>query len=269
MNFKTKTIDSKKILILLCALLLPLNLTAGKLFVKMTFGVVSGGDVDDTLLVEKYYSDYMSMGQKKESEYGLDLYFEIIYQINPYIGFSLGNGYTSKMLKGNDSQFIHPLSPHGDFIFSPEFSSEVIPVCFSAIFSLPVGSSFQMNFTGGVGYYFATFESKTKWNAPDLPGFSTWEFLSDNYEGKARTAGYHLGAGFDIDLSWNMFLTVDALYRKVNFNNIKGSGDKGGNSTLFYLYFFKGGDFPEYFDYRVSQIDFSGFSVRAGFKFRF
>lgn len=252
-------------------LLFPLHLQGKKFFVKLAFGLASGGNVEDTLLTQSEYSHYISMGEEKRSSLGQDLYLEFIYQITPHISLSVGNGYTSKMLKGKTAQFTSPESSHieGGFTLSPEFASEAIPICFSVIFSYPASPSLWINFAGGVGYYFGTFESKSEWQAPSLPGFSTWEFRSWNFKGKANTIGYHVGAGFDIDLSWNLFLAVDALYRIVNFNNIKSSGDVGGDTTFFYLRFFEGDEVSMDIDYRIPQVSLSGFSVRAGFKFKF
>ena len=250
-------------------LLFPLHLQGKQFFVKLAFGLAAGGNVKDNLLTQSEYSSYISMGQEERSSLGQDLYLEFIYQISPHIGLSVGYGYTSKTLKGKTAQFTPPGNIEGDFTLSPEFASEAIPICFSAIFSYPASPSLRISFVGGVGYYFGTFESKSKWQAPSLPGFSTYGYSSWNFKGKDNTIGYHVGAGFDMDLSWNLFLAVDALYRIVNFNNIKSSGDVGDDTTLFYLRFLEGDEVSMDIDYRITQVNLSGFSVRAGFKFKF
>jgi len=250
--------------------LFPLNLQGSKFYVKIAFGIASGGNVDDILLTQTEYSDYISMGEEKRPDLGQDIYLEFIYQVNPYLSFSVGNGYTSKMLKGKTAQFTPPASSkfEGDYTLSPRFSFEAIPIYFSAIFTFPVRPSIRINFTGGVGYYFGTFESKSEWRT-NLPGFSTWEYRSWNFKGKANTIGYHLGAGFDLDLSLNLYLTVDALYRVVNFNNIESSGEMGVDTTLVFIKFYEGEEPTADLDYRVSRASLTGPSFRVGLKVQF
>ena len=269
MNSKRKTNVLKKTLIILFIFFLPFNLHAKKLFVKISFGLASGGDVNDALVTKSEYYDYISMSEERESKLGLDIYLEFIYQVNSFLSFSVGNGYISKTLIGNEVQFDPPESDGVDinFTLAPEFSSSVIPICFSAIFSFPVASTLKVNFYGGMGYYFGSFESKTKWHS-DLSGFSTWEYRSWNFKGSANTVGYHLGTGLDIDLSMSLFLSVEALYRGVNFKRIKSSGVVGMDTTFFQIRFFEG-ESVSGFDYRVSQISLSGVLFRTGLKFKF
>lgn len=260
------------LVMLISVFLWPSNLHAKKFFVKMAFGVASGGDVEDALFTHAEYNDYISMGQEKKSQIGEGIFLEFIYQLNPYISFSIGNGYAYKILKGKTAQFSPPGAENvivGGFTLSPEFSSEAVPICFSAIFSFPISSSFKVNFMGGVGYYFGTFESKTEWRLPSLPGFSTFDYRSWNFKGNASALGFHFGTGFDIDLTWNLFLTVDALYRMVNFNNIKSSGEMGEDTTFAFLQFYEGGKSLIDFDYRVSKASLSGISYQVGLKFKF
>jgi len=268
-NFLRKIFGLKKILIFTLVFFLPVNLQANELFVKMTFGLSSGGDVNDALLSPFEYSDYISMGDKQESKLGADIYLEFIYQLNPHISFSIGNGYLSEKLEGETAQFVSP-EINGrsiGYTLAPEFSSAAIPVCLSSILTFPVSTSIHINLEGGVGYYFGTFESKTKWRS--LPGFTPWESSSWNYKGKANTIGYHLGIGFDIEFSSSMFLTIGALYRVANFKNVKSTEELGQNSTFSSLLFYRiGGEHLDY-DYRVSQVSLSSYSFRVGMKFRF
>ncbi|MFB0565548.1 MAG: hypothetical protein ACETWK_07700 [Candidatus Aminicenantaceae bacterium] len=263
-------------LIIIFVLLLSHSLLSKNVYVKLAFGLGSGGDVEDVLLTQIEYSDYMSMGQEQRQSLGQDIYLEFIYQLNSYISFSVGNGYISKLLRGKVSQFTPPESSafKGDYFLEPEFAASAIPICFSAICSFPVSSVLRVNFTGGVGYYIGTFENKSKWRT-NIAGFSTWEYRSWNFEGKCNTVGYLFGAGFEIDVSLNLCLTVDAFYRDVNFDNIKSSGEIG-DTTLSYIKFYEGSGgislekLPSVdFDYRIKQTSLSGYSVRAGLKFKF
>lgn len=260
------------IIFLTLFLLFPLYIQGKQFFVKLAFGLSSGGNVEDALLTQAKYSEYISIGGGGKPKLGQDIFLEFIYQLNPYISFSLGNGYTSKVLKGKDTQYSPPEIEHiikGGYILSPEFSLDVIPVCFSVIFSYPASPTLRINLSGGAGYYFGTFESKTHWRTLADSGYGTSRNPTWNFEGKANTIGYHAGTGFDIDFFQNLILSVDVLYRKINFNNIKSSGEVGGDTTFTNFRFFEGGAVSADFDYRVSRVSFSGFSVRAGLKFSF
>ena len=57
-------------------LLSPLHLQGKQFFVKMAFGLTSGGNVEDALLAQTEYIDYVSMGEEKRSNIGQDVYLE-------------------------------------------------------------------------------------------------------------------------------------------------------------------------------------------------
>ncbi len=256
------------LLILVVIFLLPAHLQAKSLFIKMSLGITLGGDMDDILITRPEFADYISIGQDKNIKLGQGVYMELIYQVSRHISFSVRNGYLYKLLTGNTAEF-EPPTFKVKYVITPEFSAEAIPICFSAVFTYPIRGSFQINITGGLGYYFGTFESKSKWRSPDYPGYTTLEDRSWNFKGSSRAIGYHLGAGFDFGLYENLFLTLDALYRTVNFNSIKSEAELGVETTFFYLEFFEGKHTQIDFDYRVNQVSLSGLSIQGGVKFRF
>lgn len=256
------------LLILVVIFLLPAPLQAKSLFIKMSLGIASGGDIDDILITRPEFAGYISIGQDKKSKLGQGVYMELIYQVSPHLSFSVGNGYLYKLLTGNTAEFAPPAFK-GKYFLTPEFSAEAIPIYISAVFTFPIKTSFQINIMGGLGYYFGTFESKSKWRTPDYPGYTTWEYRSWNFKGSDRAIGFHLGAGFDLGLYENLFMTLDARYRTVNFNSIKSQAELGVDTTLFYLEFYESKHTQVDFDYRVNQVSLSGFSLQGGFKFRF
>lgn len=250
----------------------PWHVEAKGLFIKMTFGLASGGDVDDSLLTSPEFSDYVTAGRKDRSPIGQAVFIELIYQVNSYIGISVSNGYFYKMLKGKPAQYSPAAMESafiGGFSLSPEFHSEAIPVCLSAILTLPFSSTIRMNFLGGLGYYYGRFESRTKWRLPSHPGFETFEYRSWNFKGDDHAIGFHLGSGLDLKVNEKMFLVCDVLYRSVSFHNIKTSGEIGQDTTFFYLQFYEGQEVLTDFDYRVNQASLSGISVQIGMKFKF
>lgn len=248
----------------------PLNLHAKKLFIKLTLGLIPGGNVEDVLLSPSIYSEYVAICHEKHSKLGQEIYLEFIYKLNPYFGFSIGNGYTHKTLKGKTSQYSLPdLPPDREQVFTvfPKFTMEAVPICFSSIFSFPVTSSIHVNFTGGVGYYFVKYECLSKWSTmyPTGPYFAS----AYTFKGNSNEFGFHFGAGFDIDISLNLFLTVDALYRIINLNNLKSVDLYERNTTSWYLENFIGLDFSEDYEYQLSEAGITGISVRVGLKFEF
>ena len=257
-------------LIFLIFLFAPYSLVAGKLSVKMSFGLAAGGRVDDVLLVEPAYSKFVSMGGKEKSSLGQGYYLEFIYELNPYLSLSIGNSYTSKMFKGREAEYspswIRNLG--GSYFLKPEFSAEIIPIWISAMFSPPLGSGFRVNFAAGVGYYWGHFESKSEWKS-NLPGFFTWRYRSWNFKGHGHCLGFQLGGGFDLALSFNLYLSCEAVYRIINFNDVKSSAELGTDSTFSYFQFYETDKISADFDYRVNKVSLSGLSLQAGLKFKF
>lgn len=263
-----------------------------QLYVKMTVGLFTGGNSNGSWRINPDHYDFSASPGKKLSP-GMDVSLEFIFQLNPYIGFSLGNGFISKKLSGTRLRFRPFVSNYvpEDFFCNPEFSSDAVPLYLSAIVSLPVISLFQINLSGGIDYYMGQikaanageiYEQKTH---PSIIGRRiVWK-----YESRVNTLGYHFGAGLDITFPLDMFFTVDVLYRSANFKKFKRSvqeiisgmgyfranqiGENGENlgadSTFFYLQDYSEKNVQKDFDYRVSRFDYSGLSVRVGLKFKF
>ena len=146
----------------------------------------------------------------------------------------------------------------------PEIQAEVVPICFSAVLSLPV-SSFQLNLLGGVGLYFGSFTSNSEMEI--IYPTRSWSHTPNNFDASKNSMGLHVGGGIDIPLPMNIFLTLDALYTSVNFKNIKSEAVLGGDTTLVYFVFPNNTDV--YLDYSITSVDSSGFTFRTGVKFMF
>lgn len=86
----------------------PWPLEAKGLFIKMTFGVVTGGNVEDNLITSPEFSYFVTLGEKGRSQLGQAVCLELIYQLSPYVSFSVSNGYASKMLKGKPAIYTSP-----------------------------------------------------------------------------------------------------------------------------------------------------------------
>lgn len=276
-------------LLLLC----PSSVESKQLYVKMNFGLFTGGNINDSWHLNQGYYDY-TLTQGKKTGSGLDFSLEFIFELHPNISFSLGSGYISRSLYGSKGRF----TPFGtdeaveNFSCSPKLSSEMIPIYLTAIFSFPVKSSIQLNFLGGVGYYLGKIkgtEIVNLYGELDNPSMIAnrlvWKF-----ESSANAIGFHTGIGIDMALPLDMFFCFEALYRVASFKKLKTSVQKitavgvpnvyakaigetgedlGVDSTFFYVQKIREVEEQKDIDYRVSHFNYSGFSFRVGLKFKF
>lgn len=270
-------------------LLWPFRLESKRLFVKMTFGISSGGNITDTWHLNPDFYDY-TVSQGEKSNLGTDLALELIYQIHPNIGLSLGTGYVSRRLNGSTDLFI-PLGqnePVENFSLSPELISDITPIYLTTMLTLPFKPFFRVNFQGGIGYYLGCIragEIEENYAADINPAMIANRLLW-KFESKANAIGFHTGAGVDIALYENIFFFIEALYRTASFKEFKtalqgitnaglamGIGQTGENlgedSTFFYAQKVREVEEEKDMDYRISRYDFSGFSVRVGVKIGF
>jgi len=250
------------ILFLLPIISLPPNLHAKKkMYLKLSFGLSKGGIIEDTLLSPSEFSEYVAVSHEKNSNIGLDVYVEFIYHLNSYLGLSIGYGYLSKTLFGKTSDYDR-LDAGDIFTVYPECSMEVAPFCLSLLLSFPLGSSAQINFYGGAGFYTMTCESRTVWQ------FGGYDRNTFNLSGNSSSIGYHFGGGFDKEIAMNFLLTIDAEYKIVNFKDIESEELFGDFRTSEYLQWFMRETITD-FNYQLSEVGLTGLTVRVGIKFRF
>lgn len=271
--------------LLALVLIQPFSLESKQLFVRMSFALMQAGHVEDLWHKTTDYYNFSSVKGKRTSP-GMDITLEFIYQFHPNFSLAVGTGYISRTLNGSSGFFSS--SDEGDsykeFSLSPEFRSEIYPFYLSCIFSFPVMGGIEANFIGGIGYYIGNIECTTA-NMKIESG--NLLYLTGLFKSNAHSLGYHAGAGIDFDLSLNLFLSVEALYRVVNFREIKThliplSGfaaffpsaaeemeNLAADSTFLYELQFFGEEDVGDIDYRISNFSYSGFSFRAGLKFKF
>lgn len=267
-------------------LIWPLSLESKQLFVQISFALMHEGHVEDSWHMNSDNYNFSSVKGKRMSP-GMDITLEFIYQFHPNFSLAVGTGYISRRLNGSSGLFSS--SEEGDsyqeFSFSPELRSEINPFYLSGIFSFPVMGGVKANFIGGIGYYIGNIKCTTE-KLEFKSGYLL--HVAGLFESNAHSLGYHVGAGVDFDLSLNLFLSVEALYRVVNFREFKtklipfsgsafyfaASAEEMENlvaadSTFLYELQFFGEEDVGDIDYRISNFSYSGFSFRAGLKFKF
>ncbi len=257
-------------LFFLSFLVLPSNLFAKKLYLKLSFGLIAGGNIEDALISHPEYNDFVSVSSEIHSKPGTDIHLEFIYQLNPHLGFSIGYGYLHKTLEGKTFEYTPPALPPGleqVFTVYPQFCTEANPFYLSTIFSFSL-ASVQVNLTCGVGYYFMTYENTTEWHTK-FPS-EVYYRSTYNFKQKSNQIGYHFGAGFDVRFSNNLLLTIDALYRIVDLQELE-SLDLSDEFyiTWDYMQRFMQEPITEPFDYQLSEANLNGLSVSVGLKFKF
>lgn len=243
------------------------------------------GYVEDAWQTTTDYYNFNSVKGERTSP-GMDFTLEFIYQFHPNFSLAVGTGYISRKLNGSSGLFSSPEAgdSYKEFSLSPELRSEMNSFYLSCIFSIPVTGGVKANFIGGIGYYIGNIECTTaNWNIKS----GDWLYLTGLFKSNAHSLGFHAGAGVDFDLSLNLFLSVEALYRVVNFKKFKTRvippagleamfaplaeemENLAADSTfLFELQIISGEDVGN-IDYRISNFSYSGFSFRAGIKLKF
>jgi hypothetical protein len=277
-----KNMKKVSILIIVGALLLaPFHLRAeGKIAIKMNFGLAYGGNVEGQAVSTTGFFGYQA-AEPENAGSGTEFSLEFIYQLNPSFGLALGFGFMNKSMNGHTGIFTDDQIMLATFWYEPEFVSEIYPVTLSGVFTLPLSDGFNLNFLGGVGYYFGNTEVREP-NRPvitDNPDFF-WPFFTWIMKSNVNSIGYHAGGGFDISMGGGLIITLEALYRSVSFNNfdtsviselISANPPEGlwGNSAFLHAQQLGGEVDMGDIDYTVTNISLTGFVFKAGFKFRF
>jgi hypothetical protein len=279
-------------LILVFLLLSPFSLESKHLFIKMSFGLFTGGKVDDTWKMDENYYDAI-FTEAASAKPGMDISLEFIYQIHQNFSLALGTGYASRRVRGQTGHFmpVPGTDPLGDFFLYPEIGSNIYSFYLTTIFSFPVMSSLQCNFFGGVGYYTGNIkgdqvadEDVEYYNPHMVKNRLIWKFKCSSH-----TVGLHVGTGIDLELPQNSIFSFEVFYRFASFKKFKTSvqrirdgvteilarsigetgEDLGEDSTFFYAQKIRNVDLQRDIDYLVSQFNYSGFTFRTGIKFRF
>jgi len=250
-------------LCILCVVLLP-GLLKGDFYIKVNFGLKSKAKIQETFNVPEEYAQYIALGDGRKSGQGYQVLVEFQYQVNPYLTFSLGNGYCGYSFQGDNVDF--SLANHLDaYSVIPEIRFDTVPVLVSVILSYPLSPKFQMFCLAGAGIYFGSLEGKAfRQYFPE--GFRFEQTI--NYSGSSNSLGFHFGGGFDIELSEIFILCFEALYTLVDFNGISSlKSNEAGTFNLF-LPALDSVIFPV-LNYEISKISLSGLSLNIGIKFRF
>lgn len=249
-------------------------------------GYLSVGDLNTGFQGENDYLGELPgdiEGQYELLHWGYDFGGEIIIYPIPELGIAVGAGYiqVSKESLIKYSGFFFP----DETLVAPKIS--VIPITLGIYYSMPLASGVNLIVNGGAGYYLG----QLSWDM-DYSGFLS-EY-KDTFKGTKGTIGFQGGLGFEFEFSPNVAFVLEGCGRYAKLKDIVGDFKRAGTGmmgpfeesgeyTMWYYEFLIGTEYypqthfdeeepydPPYFrNVRKAEIDLSGFSVRAGFKFRF
>jgi opacity protein-like surface antigen len=261
-------------------LLTPFHLHAEKLAIKMSFGLASGGQVEGQSVSTTGFFGYQAAEPEKAGQ-GMEYSLELIYQLNPNFGLSLGFGFMNRSMKGHTGIFTDDQVMLATFWYEPKFTSEIYPVSLSGIFSFPLSDSFSLSILGGLGYYFGKTEvtEPNKSVITENPNYF-WHHFTWIMQSNINTIGYHAGGGIDIKVGGGLIITLEAVYRIVSFKDFETSVVQNlltynppeglwGDSSFLYAQQVGGDVEMGDMDYTVSNLNLTGMVLKAGFKLRF
>jgi hypothetical protein len=266
----------------------PVSLESNQLELKLGLGFSSYGKIEDTwVMTTNFYDLHLSRGEKTNMP--LDVSIELVYKFNANFGLSIGTGYISEGISGSFGRFLIPPGGNigGDFAYNPMFTSDLYPLYLSAIWSYPIMLEGEIVVLGGLGYYYgkiSCISTDVEYNLNDPENL--WNYSYWLYKSNFNSLGYHAGVGFEYDVSNRSSLFIEAIYRIVNIRNFDSvsqiAGASGlfdilgddikqqeGKSTFMYIQRFGGEEAWGDIFYRISNLSFSGFSFRVGYKFKF
>jgi opacity protein-like surface antigen len=269
-------------------LLLPGSIKAGKL----KFGIkISGGmnhmSLGDPNTVLNSKSDHYNQVQDsvdkdfKEVHWGLDFEMKVMIYLNSRFGLSIGTGYIQAKSGKDAKEMTLENTPISDWQKIYDVKTSAIPILIGAFYNLPLSSKTRFFLNGGVGYYFSKYSeyNLNRWNSGD-----SWN--SHNIEANKASIGFHGGFGFEYDISKNISLVFEGQGRYAKISGFEGekvseNSDGPQDPKEGILYHYEGTQTEElnilsgtpdpdkYKNVREAEIDFSGFTIRAGIKIRF
>jgi len=216
-------------------------------------------------------------GDFSAAKLGLNLGGDFIFKFNESLGLGIGAGFLSAS-KESVMTFSTPFS-RGDINHQVEASA--IPLRLGFFYFLPVGPTMNVVFNAGLGYYLA----EAKYAATATSGGIS---LTDKIDASGGGLGFHGGLGLEIALMTNLGILVDLSGRFASFAGFEGeqlnqSGIIMSGSGKLYATDINSGlgayrllvvrsTSPSGSDVVSSaeaKVSFSGFSLTAGFFFRF
>ncbi len=156
-------------------------------------------------------------GEFKSIRWGLDFEGDVIFNLNPRLGITIGSGYISGK-KGPDGNKIIQTLPDGTITLNHDMQISAIPVKIGVYYCLSRFSKFRFFLSGGIGYYFAKISEvyKNQWDG-------SWSH--ENQEAKGEGFGFQGGMGLELDIAKNIAFVVEGYGRYAKIRDLMGERD--------------------------------------------
>jgi hypothetical protein len=275
---------SKKTALLLFAAalfaLVPFRLEAGRLALKVSYGMTPAGKTSDAWQsTTNYYG--MTTAAGKSGIGGLDLAAQLEYRILPNVGVYFGLGIISKSVYGNVGQFTVPGEAAGIYnSYSPLFTFMSYPFSLGLNLTVPIRDDIRLTLSGGMEYHLAKIDTQDSNYEVHPTGAQTdWSYFMSEYASRTQALGQHIAFAVDWEASEDASFFAEVVYRNVKFTKFNTyslysadvvAGLEGISGTNTFLYA-RGiytdavrGDVV----YRMSALDYSGLIFRIGINIR-
>jgi hypothetical protein len=261
---------------------LPKALDASALTIRLYGGgtYLQGGDLNSGLkgwtdYWKAYYGKYgypEQTGLFNPVHFGYHAGGDIIIHLTSRFGLGVGAEYITAT-KSSDLTF---LSSNADITWKIVGKPSALPIKLSFFYFLPLGNSVSISLHGGAGYY----QARTRLESH----FQTTTTLTDYLiDASAKGIGYHGGLGLEWKLFSKLYFLLEAAGRYAPLSGFKGDttivGQGGWKGKIYY--WGAKASFIDNFNYidllisapggtgftfvREAKIDYSGFSLQAGF----
>ena len=215
---------------------------------------------------------FSTSGTFSPARLGLNFGGDFIFKFNESLGLGIGAGMLSASKK-----IVMTVSGAGGGSATYDIKARAIPLRLGFFYFLPVGSSINVVFNAGLGYYLGKANLKTI-----LVGGTTETAESD---ASGSGLGFHGGLGMEIALTPSLGILVDLSGRFASFGGFEGKQKGDGSTVSGTLYAFDA--HAPVGTYHVilvnstkpsgvgisnsdeAKVSFTGFSLAAGFFFRF
>jgi len=221
-------------------------------------------------------------GEYQLLHWGYDFSGEFIVYPIPELGIALGAGYlqVSKESTVEVSMFFGS----EDITVNPKISA--IPITLGVYFTPPLGSGVNLILSAGAGYYIG----QMSWER-EVSGFLS--DFTDTWKTTKGTLGFQGSLGFEFAFSPKVAFVIEGCGRYAKLKDLSGDFKRagtdilgpfewGGEYTMWYYEYSENAEYyprvyfyeeePDNLNYRnvrKAEIDLSGFSIKAGFRFRF
>jgi hypothetical protein len=221
-------------------------------------------------------------GEYKTLHWGLEVAGDFLFDLSSQLAASLGIGYIW-INEGRDSSKIMATNDSITSINTHETKISAVPLTAGIHYFMPVSSEAKVSLSAGVGYYFAKFFDD--YRLEDDTGY----WFTRNPDTKSNGLGFHGGIGFEYSISQNLAIVVEGYGRYAKIGGFEGTefvanSQNWSDSREGILYYYEvdreTGWYPvvqlgetapsgdNVRDVREAKVDFSGFTVRIGLKFK-